>query len=144
MNKNNMTLRFLMSVTTIVQRPSCTLVSGLCALGDSPPHIPSVPVQDIERLIVEGNKSRTVAATNMNSESSRSHAVFTVIVTQVSHVTSRHAVTVRSNPARYGTARHGTARHGSVRHGTARHGSAQQQQQQQQQQPLPTVGLLPD
>ncbi|KAF0288712.1 Kinesin-like protein KIF13A [Amphibalanus amphitrite] len=38
--------------------------------------------QDIERLIVEGNKSRTVAATNMNSESSRSHAVFTVIVTQ--------------------------------------------------------------
>ena len=30
----------------------------------------------------EGNKSRTVAATNMNSESSRSHAVFNIIVTQ--------------------------------------------------------------
>ena len=29
----------------------------------------------------EGNKSRTVAATNMNSESSRSHAVFTILVT---------------------------------------------------------------
>nr|XP_023016379.1 kinesin-like protein KIF13B isoform X2 [Leptinotarsa decemlineata] len=32
--------------------------------------------------MAEGNKSRTVAATNMNSESSRSHAVFTVILTQ--------------------------------------------------------------
>ncbi len=33
--------------------------------------------------MLEGNKSRTVAATNMNSESSRSHAVFTVVLTQV-------------------------------------------------------------
>lgn len=32
--------------------------------------------------MTEGNKSRTVAATNMNSESSRSHAVFSVILTQ--------------------------------------------------------------
>lgn len=38
--------------------------------------------QEIEQLIEEGNKARTVAATNMNSESSRSHAVFTVILTQ--------------------------------------------------------------
>ncbi|XP_063992810.1 kinesin-like protein KIF13A isoform X2 [Diachasmimorpha longicaudata] len=38
--------------------------------------------QDIDNLMTEGNKSRTVAATNMNSESSRSHAVFSVIVTQ--------------------------------------------------------------
>lgn len=30
----------------------------------------------------EGNKSRTVAATNMNEESSRSHAVFNIILTQ--------------------------------------------------------------
>lgn len=30
----------------------------------------------------EGNKSRTVAATNMNEESSRSHAVFNIIITQ--------------------------------------------------------------
>eukprot|EP00118_Oscarella_pearsei_P004125 m.17158 g.17158 ORF g.17158 m.17158 type:complete len:2041 (+) comp27345_c0_seq1:160-6282(+) len=37
---------------------------------------------DIESLMVEGNKSRTVASTNMNSESSRSHAVFTVVMTQ--------------------------------------------------------------
>ncbi|XP_052250414.1 kinesin-like protein KIF13B isoform X2 [Dreissena polymorpha] len=38
--------------------------------------------QDINNLMSEGNKSRTVAATNMNSESSRSHAVFNIIVTQ--------------------------------------------------------------
>ena len=38
--------------------------------------------QDIDNLMSEGNKSRTVAATNMNSESSRSHAVFNIIVTQ--------------------------------------------------------------
>ncbi|XP_034144555.1 kinesin-like protein KIF13A isoform X1 [Esox lucius] len=38
--------------------------------------------QDIEVLMSEGNKSRTVAATNMNEESSRSHAVFSIIVTQ--------------------------------------------------------------
>ncbi|XP_062520862.1 kinesin-like protein KIF13A isoform X2 [Corticium candelabrum] len=37
---------------------------------------------DIDSLMSEGNKSRTVASTNMNSESSRSHAVFTVIMTQ--------------------------------------------------------------
>lgn len=37
---------------------------------------------DIDSLMAEGNKSRTVAATNMNSESSRSHAVFTVVLTQ--------------------------------------------------------------
>jgi hypothetical protein len=29
----------------------------------------------------EGNKARTVASTNMNSESSRSHAVFNIILT---------------------------------------------------------------
>ena len=36
---------------------------------------------EIDTLMTEGNKSRTVAATNMNSESSRSHAVFTLILT---------------------------------------------------------------
>lgn len=30
----------------------------------------------------EGNKSRTIAATSMNAESSRSHAVFSVMMTQ--------------------------------------------------------------
>lgn len=38
--------------------------------------------KDIDNLMTEGNKSRTVAATNMNSESSRSHAVFSVVLTQ--------------------------------------------------------------
>ena len=37
--------------------------------------------EEIENLMEEGNKSRTVASTNMNSESSRSHAVFTIILT---------------------------------------------------------------
>ncbi|XP_078270904.1 kinesin-like protein KIF13A isoform X3 [Rhinoraja longicauda] len=38
--------------------------------------------EDIESWMSEGNKSRTVAATNMNEESSRSHAVFNIILTQ--------------------------------------------------------------
>lgn len=38
--------------------------------------------EDIHQLMDEGNKSRTVAATNMNETSSRSHAVFTIIFTQ--------------------------------------------------------------
>ncbi|XP_069106121.1 kinesin-like protein KIF13A isoform X3 [Argopecten irradians] len=38
--------------------------------------------EDIDNLMSEGNKSRTVAATNMNNESSRSHAVFNIILTQ--------------------------------------------------------------
>lgn len=37
---------------------------------------------DIDNLMTEGNKSRTVAATNMNAESSRSHAVFSIVLTQ--------------------------------------------------------------
>ena len=37
--------------------------------------------QRIEDLMADGNKSRTVAATNMNTESSRSHAVFTIVLT---------------------------------------------------------------
>ncbi|KAI8625705.1 kinesin heavy chain [Xylariaceae sp. FL1651] len=40
--------------------------------------------QEIENLMDEGNKARTVAATNMNETSSRSHAVFTLILTQKS------------------------------------------------------------
>ncbi|RWS24427.1 hypothetical protein B4U80_08563, partial [Leptotrombidium deliense] len=37
--------------------------------------------EEIDNLMAEGNKPRTVAATNMNSESSRSHAVFTITLT---------------------------------------------------------------
>lgn len=38
--------------------------------------------RDIHELMDVGNKARTVAATNMNETSSRSHAVFTIIFTQ--------------------------------------------------------------
>ncbi|KAF0534292.1 kinesin-domain-containing protein [Gigaspora margarita] len=41
--------------------------------------------QDIENLMDKGNKARTVAATNMNETSSRSHAVFTLLLTQKRH-----------------------------------------------------------
>ncbi|PNY23100.1 Kinesin-like protein [Tolypocladium capitatum] len=41
--------------------------------------------QEIEHLMDEGNKARTVAATNMNETSSRSHAVFTLMLTQKRH-----------------------------------------------------------
>ncbi|KAK3749140.1 hypothetical protein QZH41_009819 [Actinostola sp. cb2023] len=40
---------------------------------------------DINDLIDEGNKARTVAATNMNETSSRSHAIFCIIFTQRKH-----------------------------------------------------------
>ncbi|CAH8435050.1 unnamed protein product [Heterobilharzia americana] len=41
-----------------------------------------ISFDQINELIDVGNKARTVAATNMNETSSRSHAVFTIIVTQ--------------------------------------------------------------
>lgn len=40
---------------------------------------------EIENLMDEGNKARTVAATNMNETSSRSHAVFTLTLSQKRH-----------------------------------------------------------
>jgi kinesin family protein 1 len=53
-------------------------------------------VEDLSKLVVnsyhemmtlmdEGNKARTVAATNMNETSSRSHAVFTLLLTMKRH-----------------------------------------------------------
>uniref|UniRef100_A0A674NYK7 Kinesin family member 13B n=1 Tax=Takifugu rubripes TaxID=31033 RepID=A0A674NYK7_TAKRU len=44
-------------------------------------HLAVASYKDIKSLMSEGNKSRTVAATNMNEESSRSHAVFNIILT---------------------------------------------------------------
>lgn len=41
--------------------------------------------EEIHDCIDEGNKARTVAATNMNETSSRSHAVFTIFFTQQKH-----------------------------------------------------------
>ncbi|XP_071491497.1 kinesin-like protein KIF1A [Diadema antillarum] len=40
---------------------------------------------NITDLMDEGNKARTVASTNMNETSSRSHAVFTIVFTQKRH-----------------------------------------------------------
>ncbi len=53
-------------------------------------------MEDLSKLVVnsydemmtlmdEGNKARTVAATNMNETSSRSHAVFTLLLTMKRH-----------------------------------------------------------
>jgi len=39
-------------------------------------------ISQIEDIMDEGSKARTVAATNMNATSSRSHAVFTIVFTQ--------------------------------------------------------------
>ena len=41
--------------------------------------------EDIFELMDTGNKARTIAATNMNSTSSRSHAIFTIVLTQREH-----------------------------------------------------------
>jgi kinesin family member 1 len=38
--------------------------------------------KDIEFILNEGNKMRTVGATNMNAESSRSHGIFCIKITQ--------------------------------------------------------------
>nr|CAH8833328.1 unnamed protein product [Trichobilharzia regenti] len=47
-----------------------------------------ISFDEINELIDVGNKARTVAATNMNETSSRSHAVFTIVVTQKSEDTT--------------------------------------------------------
>ena len=38
---------------------------------------------EIESLMQRGNATRTTASTNMNDVSSRSHAIFTIVFTQV-------------------------------------------------------------
>lgn len=52
------------------------MVEGLSVLAVS-------SYEQIFCLMNDGNKCRTVAATNMNAESSRSHAVFTIRLTQI-------------------------------------------------------------
>ncbi|GAA5983840.1 hypothetical protein JCM5350_007569 [Sporobolomyces pararoseus] len=51
-----------------------------------------VNFEDIEHLMDEGTKARTVAATNMNETSSRSHAVFTLLLTQKRHDSTTNMV----------------------------------------------------
>jgi len=53
-------------------------LTSLLTFSQQPHTLP----QDIDDLMSEGNKSRTVAATQMNAESSRSHAVFSILLTQ--------------------------------------------------------------
>uniref|UniRef100_H2YU67 Kinesin-like protein unc-104 n=1 Tax=Ciona savignyi TaxID=51511 RepID=H2YU67_CIOSA len=48
---------------------------------------------DINNLMDEGNKARTVAATNMNATSSRSHGVFNIVFTQKRHDVSTNLET---------------------------------------------------
>lgn len=58
------------------------------ARGIHVPGLTEIEVHDfkeLERFMNEGGKERTVAATKMNHESSRSHAVFTITFTQTFH-----------------------------------------------------------
>ena len=58
--------------------------------------------EDIHNLIDEGNKARTVAATNMNETSSRSHAVFTMVLTQRRHDLPTDLVTEKVSKVKNG------------------------------------------
>ena len=65
--------------------PITTLHSVISTLGPYVENLTKAAVSDyneLERSMSVGNKERTVAATNMNKESSRSHAVFSIIFTQ--------------------------------------------------------------
>ena len=55
-------------------------------LTDLSKHI-VVNYSEIEELMERGNTNRTTASTNMNDTSSRSHAIFTIVFTQVKIVT---------------------------------------------------------
>ena len=52
---------------------------------------------DVTAILSEGNKKRIVAATLMNSASSRSHAVFTVYVSQQIFPGSSDAMSIRNS-----------------------------------------------
>lgn len=54
--------------------------SGVYVRGLSHTFVSSAP--EISQVLRQGNKHRTKSATNMNSESSRSHAIFQVMLTQ--------------------------------------------------------------
>ena len=69
-------------------------------------------VEDLSKLVVssydemmtlmdEGNKARTVAATNMNETSSRSHAVFTLLLTMKRHDTDTNLDTEKVSRIKY-------------------------------------------
>ena len=71
-------------------------------------------VEDLSKLVVssydemmtlmdEGNKARTVAATNMNETSSRSHAVFTLLLTMKRHDVDTNLDTEKVSRIKYAT-----------------------------------------
>lgn len=60
----------------------------------------------IEHLMDEGNKARTVAATNMNATSSRSHAVITLVLTQKRKDPDSKAESEKVSRIRYATITH--------------------------------------
>uniref|UniRef100_A0A8C0ID41 Kinesin family member 1A n=1 Tax=Bubo bubo TaxID=30461 RepID=A0A8C0ID41_BUBBB len=70
---------------------------------------------DIQDLMDSGNKARTVAATNMNETSSRSHAVFNIIFTQKRHDAETDITTekVRAEPGGRGGTRMDPGREGA-------------------------------
>uniref|UniRef100_A0A8C8BTE6 plus-end-directed kinesin ATPase n=1 Tax=Otus sunia TaxID=257818 RepID=A0A8C8BTE6_9STRI len=70
---------------------------------------------DIQDLMDSGNKARTVAATNMNETSSRSHAVFNIIFTQKRHDAETDITTekVRAEPGGRGGTRMDLGREGA-------------------------------
>ncbi|KAJ2757488.1 Kinesin-like protein kif1b, partial [Coemansia sp. BCRC 34490] len=58
------------------------------ALGPYVEDLTKAAVSTVDQVLAhmsQGNKARTVAATNMNEASSRSHAVFTIMLTRRSH-----------------------------------------------------------
>ena len=59
--------------------------------------IPVESYDEIMKLMDEGNKSRTIAATNMNEVSSRSHAVFTLIFTQGTETKGTKQITEKTS-----------------------------------------------
>lgn len=72
--------------------PVLVIISVRCQVREHPTKGPFVEgaltatvstARETERLLVEGQARRAVAGTNMNDASSRSHAIFTIVVTKV-------------------------------------------------------------
>ncbi|KAJ1730799.1 hypothetical protein LPJ72_004283, partial [Coemansia sp. Benny D160-2] len=68
------------------------------ALGPYVEDLTKAAVSTVDQVLAhmsQGNKARTVAATNMNEASSRSHAVFTIMLTRRSHSRALDVVSER-------------------------------------------------
>eukprot|EP00759_Apiculatamorpha_spiralis_P010264 PhF_6_TR17073/c0_g2_i1/m.26169/K10392/KIF1; kinesin family member 1 len=101
------TLEFKIEVTYLEiynERVRCLLNPKKENLKVRQHNVTGVYVEDLTQMLAvdydqvfnfmnEGNNARTVAATNMNDRSSRSHAIFSLIVTQTRTITTRAGVT---------------------------------------------------